>query len=233
MALRHPGLRQREGREHAEGVQRDHRGDARAEHDDDDARGGGQRDDAVREHEPVPALGELPGHEGVARVEARQAREVGERGVRGEDQDQRRADLQDQEERAPDRRRCRRRPARSSRAPTCSRLRPAHLEPRREERHGEEARAEARPHPHERDLRVPPFGLAERRHAVRDRLDAGDRRAARRERPEHDERRTRRGPEREAAGGLLRVDGERLEVPGQRPGRCRPTHVTPRLTMNR
>ncbi len=53
-----------------------------------------ETDDAVREDEPMPALGERAGHEVVFRVEVREAREVGERRVGRQDQDQGRRDLE-------------------------------------------------------------------------------------------------------------------------------------------
>ena len=103
VALGHPGLRQGERREHAKRVERDHRRDARPEDDDHQAGRRGQRHDAVREDQSVPALRELARHEGVAGVEAGQPREVGERRVGRQDQDQRRADLEHEEEEPPHR----------------------------------------------------------------------------------------------------------------------------------
>ena len=52
-----------------------------------------QDDDPVAEGQPVAAELELARQEAVLAQEARQAREVGERGVRGQDQQQRRGDL--------------------------------------------------------------------------------------------------------------------------------------------
>ena len=88
VVLRHAGLREREADEHADGVERDeprHRG---VGDDHEDGGGAGQGDDAVREHEPVAALGELPRQEAVAGLEAGEAREVGEAGVGGQHEDQ-------------------------------------------------------------------------------------------------------------------------------------------------
>ena len=53
-----------------------------------------EEDDAVREHEAMPALGELAGHEVVAGVERGQPREVGEARVGGEHEDEHRAGLE-------------------------------------------------------------------------------------------------------------------------------------------
>ena len=94
VVLRHARLRQREAREHADRVEADEVVDLGVGDDDEHGRRDGEEDDPVREDEPVAALGELARHEVVARVEAREAREVGEAGVRGEDQDERGAGLQ-------------------------------------------------------------------------------------------------------------------------------------------
>ena len=99
----HAGLRQGERGEHADRVQRDQLVDVGPEHDHERGRGDRETDDAVGEHQPLPALGERPRHEVIPRVEVRQSREVGERGVRGQDQDQRRRHLEHQEHRGPDR----------------------------------------------------------------------------------------------------------------------------------
>ena len=90
----HAGLRERERGEDSERVQRDHARDARTEDDDHDARGGSERDDPVREHEAMTTLRQLARHERVAGVEAREPREIGERRVGREDQDQCRGDSQ-------------------------------------------------------------------------------------------------------------------------------------------
>ena len=71
--LGHAGLRQRERREHADRVERDEPVDLGVGRDQHHDAGDGQEDDAVREHEPVAALGELAGHEVVAGVERREA----------------------------------------------------------------------------------------------------------------------------------------------------------------
>ena len=77
--------------EHADGVERDELVDLGVGHEQQHDGGDGQRDDAVGEHQPVAALGELAGHEVVAGVEAGQAGEVGEAGVGGQHEDERRA----------------------------------------------------------------------------------------------------------------------------------------------
>ena len=60
-------------------------------------------DDAVGEHESVSALGELPGHEVVARGEGGEPGEVGEAGVGREHEDQHRAALKRVEQHASER----------------------------------------------------------------------------------------------------------------------------------
>ena len=148
--------------------------------DEQDHGGDGQRDDAVGEHQPVPALGELLGHEVVAGVEAGQPGEVGEAGVGGEDEDQHGAGLEDGEEHA------------AHGAGPEHRLadlgdhgrRPAHVRHRvhlhREGRKPEEHEAEGGAHDDERRAGVLPLRPAERRHAVGDGLHAGHGRARRR-----------------------------------------------------
>ena len=81
VVLGHARLRQGERGEHTDRVQRDEVVDLGAGHDHQHRRRRRQRDDPVGEHEPVAALGELPGHEVVAGVEAGQTREVGKAGV--------------------------------------------------------------------------------------------------------------------------------------------------------
>ena len=93
-----PGLRQREAGEHADRVERDEPVDLGVGDDQHRDRGDGEEDDAVREDQAVPALGELAGHEVVFGVEAREAGEVGEARVRGEHEDEHRARLQGVEE---------------------------------------------------------------------------------------------------------------------------------------
>ena len=58
----------------------------------------GEEDDAVREHEPVAAVGELAGQEAVAGDDRRQPREVGVGGVGGEDEDGERGELRHPEQ---------------------------------------------------------------------------------------------------------------------------------------
>ena len=71
--------------------------------DHEDGRRDGQGDDAVGEHQPVAALGELLGHERVVGMEAGQAGEVGEARVGGQDEDQHRGALHDVERHVPER----------------------------------------------------------------------------------------------------------------------------------
>ena len=80
------------------GVERDQAVDLRVGDDHQHERRRGEGDDAVREHEPVAALGQLLRHEVVAGVEAGEAREVGEARVRRQHEDQHRAGLQTEEQ---------------------------------------------------------------------------------------------------------------------------------------
>ena len=87
----HAGLRERERDEDADRVER-HQGVGVAAEDHDQGRGeAGQHQDAVGEHQPVAENGELARQEAVAREQRGQPREVGERGVGGQDQDERRS----------------------------------------------------------------------------------------------------------------------------------------------
>ena len=76
----------------------------------------------------------------------------------------------------------------------------------------DERGAEERAHPGQGDLGVPPFGLAERRDPVRDRLDPRDGGAAGGERAEDHEQPDRRRAEGEELGA---VGGERVELARQ------------------
>ena len=176
--------------------------------EDDEQHGGGdaQHDDAVRERQPVAAERELVRQEPVARQDRAQSREVGVARVRREDQDERRRRLDRVE-----------RPACSPNTVLaicagaeissacwtpnwCARI----VMPRKNV-----PRIDA--HPHERGRRVARLRLLERGDAVRDRLDAGERGAARRERAQDDEQRQ--------AGRAGRMDRLRdLRAAG--PGRC-------------
>src|SRR5712692_1488986 len=91
--LDHAALAQREGDEHADRVQRDEIRDTARERDDET--GGDEREqhDATRERETVASELEDARQETIARQDAREAREIGEGGVRGEHQQQRGRDL--------------------------------------------------------------------------------------------------------------------------------------------
>ena len=77
-----------ERREHADRVERDQLGHVGLEQHDQHGGRDGQADDPVREDQAMAADRELARHEVVGGVEVRESREVGERGVRREDQDQ-------------------------------------------------------------------------------------------------------------------------------------------------
>jgi hypothetical protein len=159
----------------------------------DDERGGGDRetDDPVREDESAPALGERAWHEMVLRVEVREPWEVGERRVRGQDQDQRRPDLEPDEQR-----RTQRAAAEHGAADLGDdglRLRRSDLKLHREEREPQEHHAQEASHPHQRRPGIPPFGRLEGGDSVRDRLDTGHSRTSRRERVQDQEEADRPG----------------------------------------
>ena len=143
-------------------------------------------DHAVREHEPVAAVHELAGHEPVPREDRREPREVLVGGVRRQDQDRGREERQHveaepaAEHRVGD--------LRDHGALVAHRDVP---DVGREARDPEEHRD--RDHAHDRQGLGGVLGLRppERRHPVRDRLDARERRRARRERMQDHEQRDR------------------------------------------
>ena len=151
--------------------------------EDDDQHAGDERQehDPVGEHEPVAAVGELAGQEAVAGDDRRQPREVGVGRVGGQDQDRERGDLGDPEQHAlaavdvlAPSARCR---SGRSRRGTAGGAAASTETPRKQ-------RAEDHAHDGDRRRRVLRLRLAERRHAVGHRLDAGQRDGARRERPQ-------------------------------------------------
>ena len=202
MVARHAGLGEREADEDADGVERDEPGDGGVGDDDEQGGGTGQRDDPVGEHQAVAPLGELAGEEAVAGLEARQAREVGETGVGGEDEDQHRGGLERVAEHL------------ASRTGAVDGLTDlgehrggALLERQRlhlagEEGETEEHHPEPAAHHHQGLPGVLPRRLAEGRDAVRDRLDTGHRGAAGGERLGED---VGRGTVEEAVAGAHRV----------------------------
>ena len=90
----HARLRQGERDEDANHVERQQRLRVAAEHDDEDRREGREHQDAVREGEPVALVHELARQIAVARHDRGEPREVGVRRVRREDEDERRARLE-------------------------------------------------------------------------------------------------------------------------------------------
>ncbi len=186
MPAGHAGLRKREPGEHADGVERDQPVDLGAGDDNEQRSGGGQRQDPVREHQPVAPPGELPGQEVVAGLKVGEPREVGEARVRSKDQDQHCRCLEREEQRP------------SQWAGAVDDLADlgqngwdfvlvgnrVHL--RREEREPEEHHPKARAHDRQRLAGVQPLRRAKSGHAVGDRLYAGDRRSTRRECMEDD-----------------------------------------------
>ena len=174
----HARLAQREPGEHAEGVQRDQRRDVALEDDDQHAGDEGEEEHAVREHEPVAPVGELPRHEAVAGDDRRQPGEVGVGGVGGQDRIGKVAIWS-----ARTGRPCRRRRTRPSARARWVVLAAVRLQVRGEDRDAEEAGAEDAAHDGDRRRGVLALRLAERRDAVRHGLDAGQRDGAGRERP--------------------------------------------------
>ena len=91
----HPGLRERERREHPDHVQVNEAVRVRAVDPEQQRCESREDDDAVREHEAVAEVQELPRREAVAREQRREAREALERRVRREDQHEQRQPLHD------------------------------------------------------------------------------------------------------------------------------------------
>ena len=79
----------REAGEDADDVELDQPGDVGVEGDDEQHREAGEQQDAVAEHQLVAAGVQLPGHEAVLREHRAQQREAVEGGVRGQDEHQR------------------------------------------------------------------------------------------------------------------------------------------------
>ncbi len=92
--LRHPRLRKGKAGEHPDGVKRDEAADLGLGGDQQHDGCGRQRHDAVGKDQPMATLLELSGEKAVGRGEARQAGEVGEARIGGQDQDEGRARLQ-------------------------------------------------------------------------------------------------------------------------------------------
>src|SRR6266511_993362 len=189
VVLGHTRLRQREAREDPDRVERDQPVDLRVGDEQDEDRGDGQEDDPVREHQAMPAIGEMTRHEVVFRVEARETGKVGEARVRREHEDQHRSRLEPVEEHVTE-----------CAAPIdettdladdgrCALFERRGVDFRCEHREAEEHDAERAAHDHERDPSVLPRRLAKRGHAVGDGLDARHGGTARRERVQHDEHR--------------------------------------------
>ena len=166
------GLGEGEGQEHAERVERDQRGDAGAEPDQQEGRQAGEGDDPGREREPLPAERELAWHEVVAGQERAEAREVGEGRVRREREDEMVAAWMRMKKT-----RRRREAGRSGK----DRLFLAGSGRSRSSCHEADAQEqdrEDRRRPDQGDPGVPPFRRLEGGDAVGDRLDAGQRRGA-------------------------------------------------------
>ncbi len=94
----HPGLAEREAQEHADRVERDQRVRVATERPEQQEGDGRQEDDAPGVGEPVAAERELAGHVAVLGQDRGEAREGVEARVRGEEQDEGRADREGHEE---------------------------------------------------------------------------------------------------------------------------------------
>ena len=91
----HAGLREGEGQEDANGVQRDQGRDAGLEDDDQHARHQRKEDDAAREDQPAAPEGQVTRQEAIGGQQRAESGKVGKRRVRGHDQDHgRRSDHQ-------------------------------------------------------------------------------------------------------------------------------------------
>ena len=224
----HADLAQRERDEHADDVELDQRGDLGPERDDERDRRQGQEQDAVGERQPVAAGVQLARQITVLGQDRAQHREAVERGVGGQHQDQR-GDAGDQVQ--PDREVVEHRlgelgdqrllvvvgrgadqllvrPLGDLHAGLLGQHDDAH-----EQRHRDAAEQQ------QRRCGVARLRFLECGHPVADGLDTGQRRAARRERPGHQEhhartrgrRRARRAarspPTRRAAGRRARRSG--------------------------
>ena len=192
----HTDLTQRERDEHADDVQLDQRGHLRAEGDDRQHGDPRQEQDPVGERQSVAAGVQLPRQVTVLRQHRAEHRESVERGVGGQDEDQR-GHRRDQQE--PDVEAAEdglgqlgdqgflvvvRRGAGQLRRRVGDKLDPDPL------RQHDDADQQGHRDPAQQQQSrrgVARLGFLERRHAVADRLDTGQRRAARRERPRHQE----------------------------------------------
>ena len=171
----HPGLRQRERHEDADHVERNQRVRVAAEDDQQHApRARCRIDDAVGEREAVALVHELPRQESIARDDRRQPREVRIGRIRRQHQDQHRRGLHGvvQAAAAAEGRRARSatRPSRLSLGmmpyACASSVMPMNMV------------IDSTAIVDQRRCGVPALRRTERRHAVRDRFDAGHRRAA-------------------------------------------------------
>ena len=170
-----------------DGVERDQRAGVAAERDDQPGRDEAEHDDAVREHEPVAAVGQLARQVAVTRDDRRNPWEVGEGGVGGQDQDGEGRELEDVVER-------RGAPVDVARHERQQRLvvlrrwfEHGRLQVRGEHRDPHEEHAEDEAHGDQGAGGVLRLGLLERGNAVRDGLDTGQRNRTGRERSEQDE----------------------------------------------
>ena len=168
----HPGLREREADEHADGVQRHQRIRVSVEQPDEQQRHEREAHDAVRERQPVAARRELPRHVAIVGEDAGESRKIGERRVGREHEHGERRVLE-----------------RVVQRPAAEHVMAENREHRlarrrhdvivlREKRHAEEERGEDRHHPAECRRGILLRRRLEGHHAIRDRLGARHRGAA-------------------------------------------------------
>ncbi len=208
-AHHHAELRERERGEDADGVERNQPLRLASEQRQHRQREHAERHDPERVGEAVAAERELARHEAVARHEIRQAREVGVGGVCRQHEDRHRRELHGvvgdvrPAENAP-------RDLRDHRLVSRFRLVHRHRavlmgeEGDPAKRHREDA-----DHPRQRRAGIAPFRWAERRDAVGDRLDTGQRRAAGGERAQDQEDPDRATPDHGLARWLVHIEAAR------------------------
>ena len=224
--LDHAQLREREGNKDADDIELDEACRLCLEADDERDRRDGQDDDAVRIRQAVAAAHHLVRQERVTRQDRGQGRESVKRRVTGENQDEAGDDGDHNEQDRPlsengrrdlRDRRVDRRFLRDGRALIGQLARRVvddfHAGRTGQHEDGDHHRSRDEAEHRQRGGRVARLGAAEHRHAVRDRLDAGEGRATRRE-GAHEEESARE------SGEAVRVSGGSNEVVGGRRSRA-------------
>ena len=179
----HAGLGEGEADEHPHRVEGDQAGHAGVEDHQQQGGAATQGEDAVAEHQPVPQGGQLAGQEAVLGQEGRQAREIGVGGVGGQQQDQQGGQLQHGKQH----------PIAEDQLAQLIQQRGAILSIHNARVVGQgadpaEHRGQQQHHHGEHLAGIAPLHRPEGRHAVADRLDAGEGCAAGAERPHQQDR---------------------------------------------